>query len=218
MTYEYITSSSSPNFTRGANSAKVFGFSRRILGITIHHWGDPADGATFDSVVRYLCRKNGNTSAHYVIQAGKCSCIIAPENVAWHAGHAKGNATTLGLELNPRASEADYETAGEVIADIWRAYGKIPLFKHSDFKATKCPGRWNLYKLEKIAELHYLNKKSDSPVKPKPAPKKTQHLILKGETLYSIAKKYGTTVKKLASLNGIKHVNNITAGKKININ
>lgn len=217
MSYEYITKYTSPNRTAGTNSVKIFGLARRISGIAIHHWGDPATNPSFNGVINWLCRKGGNSSAHYVIEAGRIACIVSPEDVAWHSGTARGNATTIGLELNPRASEADYETAGELIAELWHAYGKIELYKHSDFKATKCPGRWNLYKLEKIAELHYLNKPKKTQPKKEPSSASVWHVIKSGETLSGIALKYGTKVKTLANLNNISNVNKITAGKKIKI-
>lgn len=45
----------------------------------------------------------------------------------------------------------------------------------------------------------------------------TVHTVKSGDTLSGIAKKYGTTVKRLQSVNGIKDVNKIYAGQKIKI-
>lgn len=51
---------------------------------------------------------------------------------------------------------------------------------------------------------------------PKSTVSKTKVYVVKsGDTLGKIAKKYGTTVAKLASLNGIKNVNKIYVGEKI---
>lgn len=47
--------------------------------------------------------------------------------------------------------------------------------------------------------------------------KKTYYTVKKGDTLSEIAEKYGTTVSKLASLNGISNPNKIYAGQKIRI-
>ena len=41
------------------------------------------------------------------------------------------------------------------------------------------------------------------------------HVVKKGETLSGIAKKYGTTVAKIAAANGISNVNKIYAGQKL---
>lgn len=48
-------------------------------------------------------------------------------------------------------------------------------------------------------------------------PEYISYTIKKGDTLSGIAKKYGTTVKKLAALNGIKDPDKIYAGKKLKI-
>lgn len=217
MSYEYITKFTSPNSTSREDTVKVFGVARRISGIVIHHWGDPANKPTFMGVVTYLCRKGGNTSAHSVIEAGRVASIVDHERTSWHAGHARANATTIGLELNPRASDADYETAGEYIADLWLFYGKLPLSKHSDYKATLCPGRWNIYKLEKIADIYYEKKKRSQPTKSKPKTTYRTHTVKKGETLTSIARKYNTNVTALAKLNNIRNINVIKIGQKIKI-
>ena len=47
--------------------------------------------------------------------------------------------------------------------------------------------------------------------------KKTYYTVKRGDTLSEIAKKYGTTVSKLASLNGISNPNKIYVGQKIRI-
>lgn len=47
--------------------------------------------------------------------------------------------------------------------------------------------------------------------------KKVYHVIKYGETLSSIAKKYGTTVQAIARLNGISNPNRIVAGHRIRV-
>ena len=60
-----------------------------------------------------------------------------------------------------------------------------------------------------------------APVAKKPAPKAKQlpksHKVASGDTLATIAKKYGTTVAKLAQLNNIKNVNLIKVGQVIKL-
>ena len=41
------------------------------------------------------------------------------------------------------------------------------------------------------------------------------HVVVKGETLYSISRYYETTVFTLAKYNNIKNVNNIKVGKEL---
>ena len=45
----------------------------------------------------------------------------------------------------------------------------------------------------------------------------TDYTIKRGDTLSSIAKRFGTTVQNLQKLNGIKNINLIFAGRKLNI-
>lgn len=171
MAYEYITQYDSPNYFTPAQCLARYGRKRQITGITVHWWGLPENKPTFQGVIDYLCRPNGNTSAHEVIEAGRVAPIVNHINAAWHSGSSVGNATTIGLELNPRCSDGDYETAGERIADLWIGYGnKLPLYKHSDWKNTRCPGNYDLARLRKIAEKYYQIKVNGSKPEPKPEP------------------------------------------------
>ena len=66
-------------------------------------------------------------------------------------------------------------------------------------------------------EVDLAPKAATKPVaKPKAASK--IHTVASGDTLGKIAKKYGTTVQKLASLNNIKDINKISVGQKIKVN
>lgn len=217
MSYEYITKFDSPNYTPEQNVASVFGVPRVLSSITVHHWGDPADAPTFSGTISYLCRPNGNSSAHSVIEAGRVASIINHKDASWHAGSALGNATSLGLECNPRASTPDYETVSEYVADLWVAYGKIPLLPHKYWTATACPGAWNLNRILMTANSYYANKtKTKTPVT-SPSTGAKYYTVAKGDTLYSIARKFGTTVPILAKLNGIKSLNIIKAGSKLRV-
>ena len=164
MAYEYITNYDSPNFgyprgTRGQNKPEE---------IIIHHWG--ADGQNFWGVVNWLCRNGGSSSAHYVIEAGRAACLVDWNDSAWHAGDYYVNNHSIGLECRPEMSEADFDTVAEVISDIWRVYGKLPLRGHKDIAATACPGRWyvKLNELYNRAEAYYSSgKKEATPKNPK---------------------------------------------------
>ena len=176
MAYNYITNYDSPNFTPAAQAKSVFGHTRTIEGITIHHWGDPALNPQFQNIVNYLCRSNGNTSAHYVATGTnrQVACIVNPGDVAWHSGSAWGNAKTIGIELDPRARDEDYDVAAELVADIRSAYGDVPIYWHSYFSATACPGKWNPYRLDELSYTKYSHAtdwgKGGNKVQPAPAP------------------------------------------------
>lgn len=156
MAYQYDMGHDSGNYTPAAQARAVFGYDRVIEGITIHWWGDPNQNPQFASVRDYLCRANGNTSAHFVATGTnrQVACIVAPNDVAWHSGSAWGNARTIGIELDPRGRPEDFDVAAELIADIRSAYGDVPLYWHSYFVSTTCPG---IYKdlINHLDELSY---------------------------------------------------------------
>lgn len=89
------------------------------------------------------------------------------------------------------------------------------------FNATRSNtnGRWGMgagYKFRgciinpAIGDVHY------EKVEPLPTPtNETTYIVVKGDTLSGIAKRYGTTFQKLAEYNGIKNPNVIHIGQKI---
>ena len=187
MSYKYETKYNSPNFTKGSDALKVFGYKRKIDGFCLHHWGDPKAKPSYEGVRSYLSRKNGNTSAHMVVTGTgrRVSVIVNYNDVAWHSGNAWGNARTIGIELDPRGRESDKDVFAEVLADLRSAFGDKPLYMHSHFSNTQCPG---VYKkllsdldkrsYQKISGNKFgqvTNKKTPAPVippKPKAVPKK----------------------------------------------
>jgi hypothetical protein len=142
MSYTYETQFNSGNFTSAADALKVFGMAREIEGFTLHWWGDPSTNPSYEGVRSYLCRTGGNTSAHIVTTGTgrRASCIVDYNNIAWHAGSAWGNARTIGIELDPRCRPEDKDVFAEVLADLRSAFGDKPLYWHSYFSSTTCPG------------------------------------------------------------------------------
>lgn len=155
--YTYITDKDAKNYTPAADSPRVFALARKIEGITIHHWGDPAQNPTFDGIVNYLCNNTRQVSAHYVASGTdrKVACLVNPGDVAWHAGSAWGNARTIGIECDPRARDEDYDVVAELIADIRSAFGDVPLYWHSYFVQTACPGKYDVERLDRLSYTKY---------------------------------------------------------------
>lgn len=160
MAYEYITNYDSPNFTRGREGNKP-------QYIVIHHWG--VDGQSFWGVVNWLCKQGGGSSAHYVVEAGKVACIVDPDDTAWHAGNWWYNLRSIGIECRPEMTDGDLATVAELIREIWKVYGKLPIIGHKDIVATACPGRYyaKLSTLKSMAE----SGKITTPPAPKTQPK-----------------------------------------------
>ena len=139
MAYQELTQYNSPNYTPESQVPYIYGMPRTIDGVTYHWWGDPAQQPQFDGIVNWLCRPNGNSSAHVVGEAGRIAWIIDANNAAWHAGNARGNATTVGYECNPRLADGDYEVMGEFHYDMENAYGKrLPIYVHKEWFNTSC--------------------------------------------------------------------------------
>lgn len=148
---QYITKYNSPNYTKQSDALRLYRTKRVVTGITVHHWGDPALAPTFDGVVGWLCDKRSGVSAHLVVEAGRAAWLVDAQDIAWHAGNWAGNASTVGIECNPRASAADYKAVAEVIADLRNVYGDITIFSHDYWTATECPGRWDVHKLDRMS-------------------------------------------------------------------
>lgn len=149
MAYEYLTQHDSPHFTPANRVRAVFGRDRKVESITIHHWGK--DGQRFDNIIGWFKNPAARTSAHYVVEAGRVACLVNVKDAAWHAGNKVGNATSIGLELRPEATDGDYATAAELIRKLRATYGDLPLIPHSDWRPTVCPGRWDLVRLDRMA-------------------------------------------------------------------
>lgn len=133
----------SPNYTPSALVRQVYGLPRDIIGVTVHWWNDPKFNPTFHATCGYLSRPNGNTSAHFVVQGDKVACLVSPDNAAWHAGSAQGNAQTVGIEMSPWATMEDMATLAALIRYLEKIYGKdLLIYRHQDWSSTACPGTY----------------------------------------------------------------------------
>lgn len=202
--YELHEEFDSLNQTPGTDADSVWGCGpRKVSGITIHHWGGL--GQAFWDVTTYLCANTVPTSAHFVVQDKLVACIVSPDDCAWHSGHPQGNSHTIGIECRPEATEGDYASTAELIAFLWGIYGIIPLYPHSYWVATDCPGAYDLSRLQSLAKdayTEFFGQRSDDtdgdrvPYVPDP------HWIVEpGETLTDIANHFSVSVDELAVYN-----------------
>lgn len=192
--YKHITNKNSPNYTPQAQVPAVFGYSRGIDYITIHWWGDPNNKPSFSGVVSWLCNPSAGVSAHEVVTGtgNEVATLVAYQNAAWHAGSSRGNARSVGIECDPRCREVDYQVVAQVVADIWKAYGRIIKLKgHNEWISTRCPGNYNLTKIYNMAHDIYTGKNTPTP-KPKTA------------TRSEVEKAYLDILERKADAGGIK--------------
>lgn len=122
---------------------------RTIEHIVIHWWG--AYGQNHDDVVRFFVSGPGATSAHFVVSAGRVTCLVSPEDVAWHAGSWAENLKSIGIECHPEATDEDYQQVAELVRWLRSQHGPLPLHAHREFTSTACPGVWDLARIDSLA-------------------------------------------------------------------
>lgn len=128
----------------------------KISMIVIHHWGNEST-TSFNSVVSWFLNPSSMVSAHYVVEENRVAQMVNESDPAWHAGDARANKMSIGIECRPQATNGDYQTVAELVANIWSRKGIIPLYPHKSFTATSCPGKWNLNRITNMA-LNIYNK------------------------------------------------------------
>lgn len=161
MSYQLLTNKTAPCHTKGRGGNK-------IKYIVIHHWDDPAKKPSFDGVVGWFTSGKGNNSAHYVVEAGKVARMVPEADTAWHAGNWAYNQQSDGIECNPRNTEADRKTIGELIDDIQKRHGKLTILGHKDCSSTTCPG--NYYPPASVLAPYIGKGSSGATTAPTPAP------------------------------------------------
>lgn len=149
LSFPVETRYQSPNFYTSAETKAKWGLSRTFTEITIHHWG--STGQQFDNVVSWLCNKNAQASAHYVVGGGRVARLVSEENVAWTNGSRAGNAQAITIECRPEATDDDYRLVAELIRDIRSRRGDLPIRPHRVWTSTACPGKWDLIRLDRLA-------------------------------------------------------------------
>lgn len=129
------------NYTPDAAVPAVFGYASIKHGATVHHWGN--DGQDFDDVVAYLASNNArSSSAHFVLQEDRVTCLVSPDDASWHAGHPQGSAQTIGIECRPEMTQGDLDTLASLLRYLETIYGSLTIYKHNEWTATACPGRY----------------------------------------------------------------------------
>lgn len=98
---------------------------------------------------------NRVASAHYGIGNTVVHQYVNEEDTAYHAGNLTVNRQSIGIEHEGGPdipiSEATYKTSSQLVADICRRYAipvdRAHIIKHSEVKATQCPGTLDIDKL-----------------------------------------------------------------------
>ena len=134
MSIKYETQYNAPAFMAGRSGHEV-------TGIVVHHYG--VMGSTYAGTIRTLCAVTASASAHFVIDADRVAQLVALSDTAYHADNWPINLCTIGIECPPEATEAQVNTLVQLIAGLYRAYGRVlPLSGHCDYAKTEYPGRY----------------------------------------------------------------------------
>ncbi|MGQ4576141.1 peptidoglycan recognition protein family protein [Dermabacteraceae bacterium P7006] len=141
--------------------------------ITIHYWG--SRGQEFDNVADWLCNRRSKVSAHYVVEGGRIAQLLPLDRGAWHSNSGRGNRESIAIECRPEATDADYATVAELIRDLRKEYGPLPLVPHNSWTSTDCPGPWDLHRLDQLARS--LPTGSTGTAAPVPAPRRPALIV-----------------------------------------
>lgn len=143
MKYVDISSYNSVSFTPDDRVTVKDGveiLDESVDTVVIHHWG--VDGQRFEDVCNFL-QGSPKSSAHFVVESGRCAQLVDIKNIAWHSGNWDANVRSIGIECRPEMSPEDFETVAQVIADLEVYYNRsFYINGHLDHYNTECPGRW----------------------------------------------------------------------------
>lgn len=136
---------------------------------------------------------------------------------------------TLGIVLSACGRQASEDVLTQINARLDQLEQKMGQLDTKDAELTELANdaKATSIKLEeKIAELtqqlEKLAARPSAPAAGKPAPSpadvsqgKKHHIVARGETLYSIARRYGRSVDELRRLNNLSQGQTIQAGQKL---
>lgn len=150
--------------------AMMYGRSGQdVTGIVIHHYG--VMGSTYAGTIRTLTKPTAAASAHFVIDADRVAQLVALSDTAYHADNWPINLCTIGIECPPEALPEQIETLVQLIAGLYRVYGRVlPLSGHKDHAKTACPGRYYplLADIQARATVLWSSANAPDPQQPKP--------------------------------------------------
>ena len=200
-----------------------------ITRITPHH---VAGNLSADRTAQLFQAAGRGASANYCIDGtGRVVCSVQEEDRAWTSSSGTNDNRAVTFELSNSGGSPDWPINDacmnkfiEVAIDICQRYGIKKLVKgetltwHQMFASTSCPGPYALGKMSEIEQRINTGLGAVVPESPKPVePGKDTYTVVRGDTLGAIAKRFGTTVSAIASLNNIPDPNRIIVGQVLRI-
>jgi len=119
-------------------------------GATITHIVMHATAGSFTGAIDWLCKPASKASAHLVIsQTGSTAELVPLSEKAWHAGNARYNANSIGIELEaynskPKLTETQSDLAKNWVRWLMHKYDipKENVIIHRWVRNTDCPMCW----------------------------------------------------------------------------
>jgi len=172
--YQFLTQYDSPNFTPASQCVATWGVSRKLYAsegakIAIHWWGDPNTNPSLEGVISTLCNPARQASAHFVATGTgrRVACLVNTPDASWATGPA--NPFTFSIECDPRCRNEDYDVVAELIAELRKQYGDLPLVPHRQYMSTACPGNYDLGRLDREARNKVAGDEFGTSTNPAPA-------------------------------------------------
>ena len=200
---------------------------QKITKITIHHM---AGFMSAEECAKYFSRPQRQASANYCIDEKEIWCSCEEGRRAWTSSNGWNDRQAITIECKNSTGAPDWKIADstyknliDLCVDVCKRNGikklvftgdkEGSLTFHHFFAKTACPGPFLTSKAQQICEDVNRQLNSEEPAEePK---EEVVYYVKKGDTLSSIARRYGTTWSRLAEKNGIKNPNLIYVGQKI---
>lgn len=212
----------SPNYTAMSN--------KKNDAIVIHHM---AGKLTVEQCGNVFAPSSRKASSNYGIDGnGRIGLYVEEKNRSWATSSKAIDSRAITIEVANSVAGGNWPVSDKAMAslinlcvDICKRNG-IPrlnytgdksgnLQMHKWYAATGCPGAYLESKFPYIA--NEVNKRLNGNTTPSLPESSGTYTVQKGDTLSSIARKYGTTYQKLAELNGIQDPSKIYVGQVLKV-
>ena len=103
------------------------------------------------------------------------------------------------------------------VLGMWQFGGETNKLRSNQIAGQTVDQNYMLIDYEPLIKAKGLNGFAKEEAKPAPTPKEIVHTVVKGDSVWAIAQKYGSTIQKIVDYNGIKNPHLIYVGQKIRI-
>lgn len=212
----------SPNYTAMSNKKNEV--------IVIHHM---AGKLTVEQCGNVFAPSSRKASSNYGIDGnGRIGLYVEEKNRSWATSSRAIDSRAITIEVANSVAGGNWPVSDKAMTslinlcvDICKRNGikklnytgdkRGNLHMHRWYAATGCPGEYLGSKFPYIARE--VNKRLNGNTTPSLPESSGTYTVQKGDTLSSIARKYGTTYQKLAELNGIQDPSKIYVGQVLKV-